>query len=217
MPRFFIFIWIIIIIINCNGTSNESPSIDPACKKFNKEASTQLYNFSLYGDSAYIDSALFLIEKAIACDSNYYNAYSNCLVIASYKQDKNLAFKSVNALLRLSQNDINTIYMKAALFDKYGLCDSAAAYYFTTKKEASRLLTNHPDSITGIQLYVMSTEALNGSYKAKKAYDSLTYRLNDQTVYARLEQMKDLLIYTRAIGGAQTSLKCDSLLERFLK
>lgn len=158
------YIFIFLVMFSCVTDSHspfsktEKAEISAECVSANDSAVSFLHLYYQSKDSTYLDSSLYMFERAIICDSNYFLAYANSFSVLCLKKKYEEAIKSIDKAIKLSNNDPETILIKGYLYEKLFGLDSAKRIYKQVELEYKRRITLYPDSIKLIcdQLFFMA-------------------------------------------------------------
>lgn len=111
------------------ATVTKVREIPKECRVLNDSAANFQHRFYRSKDLNLLDTALDLLNQAIACDSNYFTAWSNKMSVMNLQNDKEGAMMCIDKLLILSNYDYMTYFIKGTMFEAYGEVDSANHVY----------------------------------------------------------------------------------------
>ena len=145
-------------------------------------------------NTAYLDSALLYVDKAIACDSTYFIAYNNKFTFLNEKQDFNGALECINKIISLSKSDPGSLFMKGMFLESHNMHDSAYKIYSEVNlMTGEKLRESKKFSSTKVQLYLLTSAILNGSTVGAKRFDSVYDIFQDSTGGKQIMQIKDIV------------------------
>jgi len=175
---------------------NHVIKIKKECISINDSAMLMLSQ-SQYGETnkLILDTVLQLFNKAISCDTNFFSAYYNKLMVLGSLKRYNDEIIVINKILALRKNDLVMYVKKGFIFEQIGQLDSAKIIYSIAEKEYTNKIKEYPNNIE------LKTEKI------------MLTAIKDSKEEARIELER----YIKEYPGNTMLLTCKEMLNNFDK
>ena len=180
----------------CRCKSNPAINSFP-CKVYNDSA-INMFNEHVHNSNSNVlqlDTIIFLLNKAIECDSEYFIALGNKLTVLTYMGKYKESINLIDKLLILRNNNPQLIIYKGIMYEKMGNKDSAYQTYNIAKLSYEDKIKMFPDSVNLIIGSIVLEDIMDGENKALNDIDKYINMYPEKNIFK--EYRKSLIGFDR--------------------
>ncbi|MCX6182771.1 MAG: hypothetical protein NT150_12675 [Bacteroidetes bacterium] len=176
-----IFKWILLSIV-CYGLSISCKSnTDKECILYNNEGTRFLQKYMEEDSTFYLDSAIYLLDKAIQCDPNYALPYHNKLNALIQKEDWTKAITLINHMISVNPENDVLLLDKGVFYAKLRKNDTANYYFKKANEVADFLLNQNPSNESAMYTKIITTALLKGKESAILLNEEYSKKLSKES------------------------------------
>jgi tetratricopeptide (TPR) repeat protein len=136
-------------------STKNTESVPRECVVLNDSAFKYITKYNFQREPKNLDTALYLLEKAVSCDPGYFVAYSNMANTYNVMKNYKAEIETLNKMLAIGKNNWWISTRKGVAFQKLNEVDSATKTYFFADSLCNAEMKKKPEDVNLIINYIM--------------------------------------------------------------